>query len=271
MDFIRRFIEQKISRATGAEVRFGKLSFSPLSGVVEVQDLSVGTFLTVKRIEAKIAVARALKQEIVVRSLAIEGPIITVRRDVDGKINLPPRPVRPPTSPAISPTAPGEAKKSWEFEAHKVLLVSGGVTFADFSGYRVSLDNVTGSVEMKSSEQAEFVFAAASLGRRDQPVELGEARMLGKLAGGINVTLSAGSMIDLNVRAEAIDADRWNGELNLAMSLATLLTLLPPEIRLPISTATGEAKLSAIGSVDRGTSAINLQSFELRTGPVTVK
>ena len=60
MDFIRRFIEQKISRATGAEVRFGKFSFSPLSGVVEVRDLAVGTFLTVRKIEAKIAIEAAI-------------------------------------------------------------------------------------------------------------------------------------------------------------------------------------------------------------------
>jgi hypothetical protein len=265
MDFIRRFIEQKISVATGELVRFDKFSFSPLSGVVEVRDLSVGTFLTVKRIEAKIAVARALKQEIVIRSLVIEGPTITIARTGDGKTNLPSRPARSAES------EPTEARKSWEFEAHKALLVGGRVAYFDASGYQVSLENLTGSVEMKSPSEAEFIFAADSLGRRDRAVELGEARLIGKVAGGLNFTLSAGSLLDLSARTPGLGSGRWDGEIILAMSLPTLLALLPQAVRLPITSATGDARLCAEGSFDRATGAIALHRFELRTGPVTVR
>ena len=142
MEFIRRFIEEKISRATGQEVRFGKLSFSPLSGGVEVRDLSVATFLTVRKIEARIAVARAMKQEIVLRSLAIEGPVVTIARGADGKTNLPTRPQW------AEKTGLAEAGKSWEFEAQKVLLVGGRIALEDASGYRLSVENLCGSVEM---------------------------------------------------------------------------------------------------------------------------
>ena len=263
MDFIRRFVEQKISRATGAEVRLGKFSFSPLAGAVEIQDLSVGTFLTVRKIEAKIAVARALKQEIVVRSLAIEGPIVTIRRNSDGSLNLPLGPARQ--------NASGDENKSWEFEAHKVLLVGGRIAFHDASGYQISLENLTGAVEMKSPNEAEAVFAADSLGRRDKPVELGEARLIGKLAGALNLTLTAGSILDLNVRTAALDCGRWDGEIKLSMALATLLALLPPVVRVPITMASGEARLVAAGSFDRGNATFSMQSFELRAGPVTMR
>jgi hypothetical protein len=49
-----------------------------------------------------------------------------------------------------------------------------------------------------------------------------------------------------------------------------LLALLPPAVRLPIATASGEARLMASGSFDRDARSISLRSFELRTGPVTV-
>ena len=265
MDFIRKFIEQRISLATGADVRIGKFSFSPLSGSVEVRDLLVGTFLAVRKIEAKIAVARALKQEIVVRSLAIEGPVLTIRRGADGKLNLPPRPAR-----NKSPDSK-EAKKSWEFEANKVLLVGGKISFEDAGAYRISLDNLTGSVSMRSPTEGEFVFAADSLGRRDVAVELGESRLLGRFGGGMNFSLTAGTLLDLSVGSPTTDMARWEGELNLARSLATLLALLPPAVRLPISTASGEARLTAAGHFERSKATFQMNKFELRTGPVTVR
>jgi hypothetical protein len=264
MDFIRRFIEQKVSQATGAQVRIGKLSFSPFTGGVEVLDLSVGDLLTVKRIDAKIAVARALKQEIVVRSLAIERPVLTINRRVDGTTNLPPR---PPARPEKS----GESKSAWEFEAQKVLLVAGQIVMKDAGGYHISLDNLTGSIDRKSADETDFLLVADSVGRRDQPVNLGEARLIGKLAGSLNLTLSAGSMLDLSLRTASLDSGCWEGELFLAMSLSMLLALLPPQARLPITSATGDARLSAGGSFDRTSGAFDLKQFELKAGPVTLR
>jgi hypothetical protein len=265
MDFIRRFIEQKISRATGAEVRFGKFSFSPLSGSLEVRDLAIGTLLTIKKIEAKLAVARALKQEIVVRSLVIHQPLVSIERNAAGRLNLPTRPVREKKA------ATTETKKSWEFEAEKVLLLGGQIDFRDADGYHLSLEDIAGSVEMSSPTQAELVFAAASLGRRDKPVELGEARLLGNVSGGVSITLSAGSLFDLNLRTTALDAERWEADVSLAMPLMTLLALLPAAVKLPITTATGEARLAAAGSFDRSANLLKLQQFELRAGPVTLR
>jgi len=85
MEFIRKFIEQKISLATGADVRIGKFSFSPLSGTVEVRDLLVGTFLAVRknrgedrgRPSAETGNRRAVAGD--------RGPALTVRRGLDGK------------------------------------------------------------------------------------------------------------------------------------------------------------------------------------------
>ena len=46
--------------------------------------------LTIARVKASVAVARALKGEIVVKSLTIERPVVNVVR-VGGKSNLPKR------------------------------------------------------------------------------------------------------------------------------------------------------------------------------------
>jgi hypothetical protein len=265
MDFIRRFIEQRISRATGSDVRFGKISFSPFTGGVEVLDLCVGDFLAVKRIEAKIAVARALNQEIVVRSLAIEAPVLTINRRMDGTTNLPPRPQKQQAEK--SP----ETKTTWEFEAQKVLLVSGKIVIRDAGGYLISLDNLTGSIDRNSADESDFVLTADSVGRRDKIVNLGQAQLIGKLASGLNLTLCAGSMLDLNVRTASIDSGRWEGEIILAMSLAMLLSLLPPQARLPVTSATGDARLLAVGSFDRASGGFDLKQFELKTGPVTLR
>jgi len=68
-----------------------------------------------------------------------------------------------------------------------------------------------------------------------------------------------------------MDLGRWDGELNLALSLATLLALLPPAVKLPISAASGEARLTAAGSFDRGKATFEMSRFEMRHGVVTVR
>src|SRR4051794_20841718 len=97
MSFIRQLIERKISSATGSAVTFGDFKFSPLSGAIEVRGVKVAAvafavpFVTIDRVLATVSVARALKQEIVVKSLAIEKPVFSYQLRSDGSTNLPPR------------------------------------------------------------------------------------------------------------------------------------------------------------------------------------
>src|SRR5215831_2623121 len=98
MSFIRQLIEKKISTAMGAAVTFGDFKFSPMSGTVELENVRIAAerfvppFLSIGRIEASIAVARALRGEMILRSLVIERPVLTLNIHADGKSNLPARP-----------------------------------------------------------------------------------------------------------------------------------------------------------------------------------
>ena len=124
MTILQGPIERKLSALLGAEVKFEQFKVSLLSGSVEVAGVRVGEFLTVARAVVQIAVKRALKGEIVVKSLTIERP----------QVDLPKRPRRP-ERPAKSPTAPAadepSEKTRWTFDIEKVLVLDGDVRISD--------------------------------------------------------------------------------------------------------------------------------------------
>ncbi len=257
MEFIRKFVEQKIASATGAAVRMGAFSFSPLSGTVEMRDLEVAApLLSIRRIEAKLAVARALRQEIVIKSLVIDGPDVRVVRRSDGTFNFP---QRTGSAPAPKTQTADSSSGKWEFEAQKVLLVGGRVEFTDetLGGYRVSIEKLDGSLEATPAG-FEFVAEAGSLGRRDQAVELGEAQLVGRLPGvtdlaniargAVELSLKAGELLRIQVQTPSIASRTVSGELSAAATLQWMKSVLPSSIRLPLSDATGDVKLDARGS-----------------------
>ena len=99
---------------------------------------SYGTpLLTVDRVAAKVAVARALKQEIVLKSLAIENPMLSIVYRSDGSLNLDEmRKVRAAAGDL------NEAGGAWEFECDKVLIVGGQVVFCDKRRDRAIFQNI---------------------------------------------------------------------------------------------------------------------------------
>src|SRR5687767_9288267 len=96
MVLLQSAVERKLSNLLGAEVKFDQFKVSLLSGSVEVAGVKVGEFLTVARAIVHIAVKRALKGEIVVKSLTIEQP----------RVDLPKRPKRPERPPKSATTEP---------------------------------------------------------------------------------------------------------------------------------------------------------------------
>ena len=74
MAILQPVIERKLSSLLGAPVSFEQLNISLLGGSIETIGVKAGDFLTVARVAAKAAVARALKGEIVVSSVTIEKP-----------------------------------------------------------------------------------------------------------------------------------------------------------------------------------------------------
>jgi uncharacterized protein involved in outer membrane biogenesis len=128
MKFLQQPIEKKLSALIGAKVTFERLNISPLSGRLEAENMIVAgdapdqPLLTIRRIDAQIAVTRALAGEIVVKSLVVEGPEIFLARRSDGSLNIPPRP------PKFA-ADPDDESKPWQFEAQSIRVRDGKIRF----------------------------------------------------------------------------------------------------------------------------------------------
>ena len=166
MGLLQQPLERKLSAMLGAEVTFEKLHISLLGGSIEAQGMTVVTddptrpLLTVQRIRAEISIPAALKKEIVVRSLTVEKPVVTITRNSDGQLNLPRRtpsepngggaPVQARQTPDRGPAKAGseDSGGSWKFEAQKVLVVDGDVRFRDAAdGYAASCQPITAELK----------------------------------------------------------------------------------------------------------------------------
>jgi uncharacterized protein involved in outer membrane biogenesis len=132
MKLLQQPIEEKLSKLLGARVTFGWLKISPLSGRLEAENMIVAgdapdqPLLTIRRIEAQIAVAKALAGQIVVKSLLIEGPELFLIRCEDGSLNIPKRPPRF-ASDALDEST--DKSNSRQFEVQSVRVQDGRVRF----------------------------------------------------------------------------------------------------------------------------------------------
>ena len=157
MSFLRQMIERKISAAAGASVTFEDFKFNPISGSIDIKGVKVAVprfatpMLTVDRVVAKVAVARALKQEIVLKSLAIENPVLSIVYRSDGSLNFDEtRKVRAAAGDL------NEAGGAWEFECDKVLIVGGQVVFRDYrrERYTLAIEGINASIEPQGQDLA---------------------------------------------------------------------------------------------------------------------
>jgi uncharacterized protein involved in outer membrane biogenesis len=134
-EFVRRTLERRLSAALGLPVRIDGLTLSLVGGTLDVRGLTVGDgprpLLTVRRVRASVAVGRALKGEIVVSSVAIEAPVLSLTRSAEGGWGLPPpRPADvADEAPAIPPPDAAEAPAvgRWSFDCRTALIVDGRV------------------------------------------------------------------------------------------------------------------------------------------------
>jgi uncharacterized protein involved in outer membrane biogenesis len=154
---LQQRIERKLSALFGAKVTFERLKISPLSGRLEAEHMIVAgdtpdrPLLTVRKIDAQIAVAKALTGQIVVKSLLIEGPGIFLIRREDGSLNIPKRPVR-------FATKVDDESTDWQFEAQSILVRNGRVRFqrdsriAGVDGINCELKCQDGQIDMAAIE-----------------------------------------------------------------------------------------------------------------------
>jgi len=134
MKFVQDTIENKLSQLLGRRVSFERLNISPLSGQIDAEGMTVAgdepnrPLLSVARISAKVAIAKALAGQIVIKSLVIEGPTVNLIRRSDGSMNIPRR--------GKSPAVGGEQEKAdgWQLEAQSIRVANGRITFEDLLG-----------------------------------------------------------------------------------------------------------------------------------------
>lgn len=270
----------------GTEVTFEKLNFSLLGGSVEAQGVTVAgddpsvPVLTVRRVRAEISLGAAMKKQFVIKSLTIEKPIVTIVRSADGRLNLP-KPFRPDDAPNVADTSDnarqtsdaqsdavsdGAADKrgsddpggTWKFEARKVLLVDGEVHFRDASGYHASLEQILGEIK-EADTGLEITLMIDSAGRRDAPADLGPIRVNGRAdnvpdlsrwqRASIRATLDIGDALRARVDLPSVKPIDAKAELNGSLDLASLLALLPTDIKAlnPLRSGTFRGRVESNG------------------------
>ena len=157
MKFLQQPIEKKLSKLLGAAVTFERLKISPLAGRLEAENMIVAgdtpdrPLLTIRRIDARIAVTKALAGQIAVKSLLIEGPELFLIRREDGSLNIP---ARPPKLPAD----PDDESEGWQFDAQSIRVQDGRIRFqqqsriAAVEGINCELKCQDGKIDMAEIE-----------------------------------------------------------------------------------------------------------------------
>jgi uncharacterized protein involved in outer membrane biogenesis len=198
MKFLQDTIEKKLSQLLGRRVSFEQLNISPLSGQIDAEGMTVAgdepnqPLLSVLRISAKIAMAKALAGQIVVKSLVIDGPTLNLIRRRDGSINIP--------RPGKRPITGGEDDKTdaWQLEAQSIRVSNGRITFHDLlteSGI-VSADQINGEV-----------------------TDLRERRATAELEGSADIAKWLAALPKAVVLPQALSSSKFNAPIEMRASL----------------------------------------------------
>jgi hypothetical protein len=141
-DRIRQFAGDWLGTRLGRQVEISDAQLSLLHGVEltgirisEAPAFSAGTFIDLKRVRVLPRLLPLLSQKIVVRSIEVDGPRVTVRRSVEGIFNfstllstaVPLAPAGPPTN-----EDPGLETESWStFLIDRATLTEGEIIYHD--------------------------------------------------------------------------------------------------------------------------------------------
>jgi hypothetical protein len=240
MAIVKPAIERKLSALLGAAVSVDKLNVSLLGGSIEALGVTIRgvdcttPFATIARVRADVAVTRAFKGEIAVKSLTIERPVVTfVDRDHGSASNFPRRPML--EFGAEDDTSSGE-KTSWKFDVEKVLLVDGEASAKLENGYELSSGRVLAQLNRDGDDYA-VTFLAESVARRDQPMDVGTVGVTGRITNAPSLAdlANAGLMLDVQLADLAqvrysSPTLRWRDgrvEFEGKFDLARLSALLP--------------------------------------------
>ena len=248
MAIVKPAIERKLSSLLGAIVTIDKLNVSLLGGSIEASGVTVRgvdcttPFATIARVRAEVAVTRALKGEIAVKSLTIEQPVVTyVDCDHGAASNVPRRPMIEFATPDEDEARGGE-KTAWKLEIERLFLIDGRATVKLETGYELSAGRVLSQLN-RDGEDYTVTFLAESVSRRDQAIDLGTVGVTGRITNAASLTdlAKAGLMLDVQlgdlaqIRYASPTLSHRDGKIEFegTFEIARLLALLPPRPTVP--------------------------------------
>jgi hypothetical protein len=279
----KEFVERKLSAALGARVTIDSLNVSLLGGSLDVMGVTVtahGTIeplLIVRRIKADVAMSAMLRKELVIKSVVIEGPTLSLVRTADGALNLPKREGKLDAATTTAKDEPDDdVPSAWKLAAEKVRLLDGSVHYRDGT-YHASAERIVAELLQKTGEIHATVLAA-SVGRRDELLDLGEARThavfrateIAKLrAAPFNATFDVGDVLRGTVNSASVASQHADVDVHAKIVLALLSKLLPPALVQKLK-LDGQAEAHVVGSID-ATNGLRIKDFTLTATDVNVR
>ncbi|HEV7300757.1 MAG TPA: hypothetical protein VGN72_15430 [Tepidisphaeraceae bacterium] len=295
MALLQNPIQRRISSLLGADVSFEHLRVSLLGGSIDARGMRVVTrddqsvpLLTVDRLRAELSLSKALRGEIVIKSITIERPIVSLIRQPDGSFNLPKRLAPEPpgedddANSAVKPDThtqnSADTSSRIAVEVEKVLLVGGQVRYRQ-ADYEAVVDGILMDVS-RANNGFDLTLICESVGRTDQPASLGQLKGTGRLDGNDDLMTIANSSLQLNidigdhlharVSCGSLAAGAGEATVDGQIDLSILIGLLPAGT-VPTSVAglTGHASIKGNGAFDRS-SGLRVPSFSIGLSQITV-
>ena len=276
-------VERKLSAALGARVTIDALNVSLLGGSLDVIGVTVTAhgaiepLVIVRRIKADVAMSAMLRKEVVIKSVVIEGPTVSLVRGANGALNLPEREGKLNAAAATAKDDPDDdVPSAWKLAAEKVQVLDASVHYRD-GAYHVSAERIVGELLQKAGE-IQVTVLAASVGRRDELLNLGEARAhavfrateIAKLpAAPFHATFDVGDVLRGTVSSASVTSQHAEVDVHAKLILALLSKLLPPAL-VPKLKLDGQADGHLVGSID-ATDGLRIKDFTLTAADVNVR
>jgi hypothetical protein len=298
--FIHRQLENVLSLALGADVRFERLRASIFNGRVEAEGMSITRkgmsepLLTVRRLRAQTALSRALRGELVLESLDMVRPVLRIIRHVDRHTNIPSRlqidPARAPQKAEelleVAEQA-GEAldRMGLRLDVEHAMVTDGEVHFIDESaeGFHVAATGIIKEMGRSPEGHYEFCGLVRSVGRRDQLGELGEVRFSGRIdniddltqiaRARLTTAVEIGDQLRVDLRCPVIESRRIEMHIDGSADMASFHPLIPPNIPAlePLRAMSGQGRMtlrtSLIYDPNQGINLSDLQGAESSGSP----
>lgn len=284
MKFVQTLIQRLLSNLTGAQATFEQFTVSPFKGLIDIGGLSLrhpdhpDPVVTVGRVRANVALGRLARGELVIPSLTIEQPSVSIVRYADGQTNLPRPPGRTERVRKDRPEGSEErADDTGELPARvriesggKVLVIDGQVTYRsecpEDGGYHLSAGPILAELAQQD-ENLTFTLIVESIARTDRPRPVGQLKMTGHFTGAADPTrlgesplqaeCTLGHELHVKVESPGINRRQVHVEMHGRSELAALLALLPPGL-VP----------ARVAAMEQLTGRADL-SLQLRYGPKT--